>query len=499
MEAQSSGGEGSGERVLDDRYELVELIGSGGMAEVWRANDRRLNRDVAVKVLSGAAGRDASRRKYIEREARALAAANHPNIVAVYDYGEASQDGDEDVVPYIVMELVDGPDLQRYVRERGPLPVDEVRTMLRGVLDGVERAHDVGVVHGDLKSGNVFVGSHGPKVGDFGVARILGQETGTTTVAATPTYAAPEVLRGDRATPASDVYSAACLAFELLTGHPPYEGANGWEIAQKHLESPTPRLRPLRSDIPSDLEGAITRAMEKDPRRRFPSAGAFAAAVDGADDDRPTAAVAAPVAVPPTAATVPVEGSPHRTHPTETIAGRGPDVARLAVFGPFAAAWDKLSAWRRARATETDSARRGWLIAASVALLLLLGLLALSRDRGPQPVVVPDLAGEKVLEASAELRTRGFDVGGVSYRPVTEAKAGLVLATIPAADELVEPGSSVHLIVSALAATPEPVVEERGEGDDGRGKGEEGGDEGNGEGEGERNGNKNDKRGKDKD
>jgi predicted Ser/Thr protein kinase len=463
--------EGTSGRLLDDRYELVELIGSGGMAEVWRANDRRLHREVAVKVISGSGAREPSNRKRIEREARALAAAHHPNIVAVYDYGEAPEDTgrDGDVVPYIVMELVDGPDLQRYVRDRGPLPVDEVRAVLRGVLDGVERAHDAGVVHGDLKSGNVFVGSHGPKVGDFGVARILGQETGTTTVAATPTYAAPEILRGERATAASDVYSASCLAFELLTGRPPYEGANGWEVAQKHLEAPPPRLRSLRSDVPRDLEDAITRGMEKDPRRRFASAAAFATAIGSASEAGATVAVAPPP-VPPSSATVPLGGSSSEAHPTETIAGRGPDVARLAVFGPFAAVWDRLTAWRGARADSPDRTRRGWLIVASAALLLLLGLLALTRDRGPEAVAVPDVEGERVIEASAQLRTRGFDVAGVSYRPVTEGEAGVVLATIPDAKELVEPGTSVHLIVSAHAATPQPVVTRNdGDGDDGDG------------------------------
>jgi hypothetical protein len=130
------------------------------------------------------------------------------------------------------------------------------------------------------------------------------------------------------------------------------------------------------------------------------------------------------------------------------------------VFGPFAGVWDKLRA-RRDRATarpDDDRTRRGWLVAASVALLLLLGLLLLTRDTAPKPVAVPDLSGENVVDASAQLRTRGFEVGGVSYRPVTEGKSGIVLATIPSAKEMVAPGSSVHLIASALAATPEPVV-----------------------------------------
>ena len=269
----------SGKRVLDDRYELIELVGTGGMAEVWKAHDRRLGRDVAVKILAGPATNDESRRRRIEREAKALAATNHPNIVAVYDYGEEEASPDGECLPYIVMELVDGPDLGRYVAEHGPLPVDETREIMSGVLAAVERAHVSGVVHGDLKPANVFIGPHGPKVGDFGVARILGQETGTTTVAATPTFAAPEVLRGERATPASDVYSAACLTYELLAGRAPYEGASGWEVAQKHFESPPPHVRRVRPDVPSDLDAAIYRGMEKRERKRFASAADFGDAI----------------------------------------------------------------------------------------------------------------------------------------------------------------------------------------------------------------------------
>ena len=476
MGSESHGSPNAVGRVLDDRYELLELVGAGGMAEVWRARDRRLDREVAVKVLSGVAARDPSRRKRIEREARALAAAHHPNIVAVYDYGEAPTDTgrDDDVVPYVVMELVDGPDLQRYVRERGPLPVDEVRLILHGVLEGVERAHAVGVVHGDLKSGNVFVGSHGPKVGDFGVARILDQETGTTTLAATPTFAAPEVLRGERATPASDVYSASCLAFELLTGRPPFEGANGWEVAQKHLEAPAPKLRSLRSDVPSDLDGAISRGMDKNPRRRFGRAAEFAAAIGasaaGAPAHRPTETV-------PVADHAPAASSGAGSPPTEAITRPGPDVGKVAVLGPFAGLWERLADRRRATDRRDDRGRRRWLVAASIALLLLLGLVLTNRDSGDEPVAVPDVKGESLVDAAAKIRTKGFDVGGVSYRPVTEGKAGQVLATVPATGELVEPGSSVHLIASALAATPEPVVQERGGGDEEGKDGRAGGDE----------------------
>ena len=358
------------------------------------------------------------------------------------------------------MELVDGPDLHRHLAERGPLPVDEAREIMRGVLAAVERAHASGIVHGDLKPGNVFIGSHGPKVGDFGVARILGEETGTTTAAATPTFAAPEVLRGERASAASDVYSAACLAYELLTGRAPYDGANGWEIAQKHFEEPPPRVRRARPDVPNDLETAIQRGMEKRPQRRFASAASFADAI-GADIP-PDAATA-----PPVDRTVPVAAVPEtRPDATEVIGAPREDPVRAALFGPFA----RVASWfaeRRGRERGDRRSAAAWspLVAGVVAvvLLLLLGSLLL-RDRGPESLAIPDVTGEKLSDASATLRERGFTVD-VSYRPVTEGEAGRVLETIPASTELAPAGSDVHIIASAFASTPEPVVTKAPEGD----------------------------------
>jgi serine/threonine-protein kinase len=281
-------------RVFADRYELRSLLGTGGMSEVWRALDTSLDREVAVKAVTGPASE--SNKKRIEREALALASLSHPNIVAVYDSGE------DDGVPFIVMELVDGTDLHRYLAERGPLTVAETVEIMEGVLAGIDRAHASGVVHGDLKPANIFIGSHGPKVGDFGVARILEHETGTTTVAATPSYAAPEVLRGERATPRSDVYSAGCVLYEMLAGRAPFVGTNGWDVAQQHLNEPPPKLARVRTDVPADLDAIVRRSLDKDEKRRFPRAAAFAAAL------REPVAASATVPVAAEGATVPVSG-----------------------------------------------------------------------------------------------------------------------------------------------------------------------------------------------
>ncbi len=451
-------------RVLEDRYELISLVGTGGMAEVWCAHDRRLGRDVAVKLLTGHAVDDSARRRRIEREARALAATNHPNIVSVYDYGEA-EGPHGSVQPFVVMELVDGPDLQQHLVQTGPLEVREAVGMMSGILAAVDRAHEAGVVHGDLKPANIFVSSHGPKVGDFGVARILEEETGSTTVAATPTFAAPEVLKGERPSTSSDVYSAACLAFELLAGRPPYAGANGWEIAQKHIDAPVPSVRSFRSDVPVELDRAIKRGMDKDPRRRHATAGDLATAIAATTPSITTSSGDETVAV----GTVSAAGVT-ASEGTEVISGLRPNIARAAVFGPMAGWWARVSSASRARMPKGKRGRA--LLAVLVALLLLVAFITL-RNPAPGLVTVPDVVGKKVADASASLRLKGFKVDDVSYRAITKGEPDRVLTTIPSPDEIVEPGTNVHLIASAPARTPDPVVTSQpDEDDDGDGDGE---------------------------
>ncbi len=417
--------------ALDDRYELIELVGAGGMAEVWRARDTRLDRDVAVKVIPGAAARDPSRARRITREAKAMAALSHPNVLAVYDYGE-----DAVGEPYIVTEFVDGPDLRAYLTEHGPLPAARVVGIMQGVLSGVQVAHDAGIVHGDLKPANVLMSADGPKVGDFGVARVLEQETGTTTVAATPACAAPEVLKGERSTAASDVYSAGCVAFQLLTGRTPYDGSNGWEIASKHIQEPAPHVREF-VDVPPALDAAIHRAMAKEPERRFASATEFAGALG-----EPTASMPATV---PVASRIPV-GAPGG----DTVAlGERPDLAKVAVLGPFAT-WP-------ARIRNRFERGPSWLpLLVFVPLLLLVAFLAF-RSPSPTVVNVPDVRGKVVTEAVAILQKAGLKPD-ISYRPITSGRAGIVVETLPAPTTKVNRGANVHVIATALAQTPTPTV-----------------------------------------
>ncbi|HYZ91888.1 MAG TPA: protein kinase [Actinomycetota bacterium] len=439
-------------QLLDGRYRLGEVIGSGGMAEVRRATDEKLGRAVAVKLLSGPAARDKSMRKRIEREARALASLSHPNIVGVYDYGEAAGPS-EQVQPYLVMELIEGPDLHRHVQAKGPLPVGDAVAMLHGILSAVDAAHRAGIVHGDLKPANIVLAADAPKVGDFGVARILAEETGLTTAAATPKFAAPEVLRGERPSAKSDLYSAACVAFEMLTGRPPYEGSNGWEVAAKHMEEPVPSARDLRPEVPAEIDELIRRNMQKDPGRRSPTAKDFAEGLT----ESPGAPATVQVRPDPEAVRAVVE-------PTEALPDR-PDLAGAVKYGALAGFWSR---------------RRRYVMALGFTGLFvaLLAIFASAIRTGADPdVAVPDVRGMTSAAAATQLRKTGFSPD-VVYRPIVTGTEGIVIETIPRAGAMVRKGSEVHVVAGALVSTPEPPQrddEKRGDGEkrgkDNRGRG----------------------------
>ena len=268
------------ERVLSGRYKLLERLGSGGMADVYRAIDHRLRREVAVKVLRPIDG-DPSFAERFRREARHAASIQHPNVAAIYDVGE---DGDE---RYIVMELVHGDTLKDVVRRRGPLDEDEALTIAERIAQGLDAAHARGVVHRDLKPQNVLIGGDGrPRIVDFGIAKAMGGTalTSTAAVLGTAQYFAPEQAAGGSADHRSDVYSLGVVLFEMVTGKPPFDGANPIEIAMRHVRETPPRPSSWRPGLRRATDEVVLRALEKDPERRFASAAAMAAALRRARD-----------------------------------------------------------------------------------------------------------------------------------------------------------------------------------------------------------------------
>lgn len=279
--------------LLAGRYELREPIGSGGMARVLVAYDRTLARTVAVKLLDRDTGIPHARERFV-REARMAASLSHPHAVAVYDTGT------DDGTAFIVMELVDGENLAQALRRDGPMGVDAAVGVVDPVLAALGAAHDRGLVHRDVKPGNVLLGRDGSvKLADFGIAKVaegLADLTMTGQVIGTPTYLAPEQAAGRPATAASDLYAGVVL-YEALAGHAPFRGGNAIAVALAHQRDEVPPLDAERPGLPPALVAAVHRALAKDPADRHRDAAAFRAALK---DDRGRAGPALAAAGAPT-------------------------------------------------------------------------------------------------------------------------------------------------------------------------------------------------------
>jgi len=274
------------QRTLGDRYRLVRRIGAGGMGTVWEAEDEVLKRRVAVKILAPALCDNGTIAARFEREAQAAARLTHPNVAQVFDYGE------DDGCPYIVLELVPGSTLRAVLERRGPLPPGEVAGTGAQIADALAAAHAEGIVHRDVKPGNVMVCPDGRvKVMDFGIADAAWFEplTDTGTIMATARYISPEQATGRGATGASDVYSLGAVLYELFAGRLPFDGDSPIAIAHAHAyEVPEP-LAEAAPGVPASLRAPVEAAMRKDPAER-PTAAELAAALRAAGSgDEPTA------------------------------------------------------------------------------------------------------------------------------------------------------------------------------------------------------------------
>jgi eukaryotic-like serine/threonine-protein kinase len=260
--------------VIAERYEVLELVGTGGMSSVYKAHDQLLERNVALKVLHPHYGDDTEFVERFRREARAVAQLSHPNIVTVIDRGES--EGHQ----FIVFELIEGENLKELVNRTGALPARRAVELVAAIADGLAFAHEQGLVHRDVKPQNVLLNGDGEaKVTDFGIARSLDVEHGVTqtgTVLGTSNYLSPEQASGKQVTPATDVYSLGVVLYELLTAEVPFPGENFVAVAMKHLNDPVPDILERRPDVPMRLVAAMEHALEKDPARRFSSMREFA-------------------------------------------------------------------------------------------------------------------------------------------------------------------------------------------------------------------------------
>jgi len=356
--------------VVDGRYRVERRLGSGGMADVWLAEDTHLQRRVALKVLHRRFAQDQEFVERFRREAESAAGLQHPNVVAVYDRGEFGGSY------YIAMQYLEGPTLKALI-ESGLRP-DQAVALIRQVLEAARFAHRNGIVHRDLKPQNVIVDPEGKAVvTDFGIARAgVSEITQTGSVMGTPHYLSPEQAQGYDVTSVSDLYSIGVILYEALTGRVPFEGESAVAVAMKQVSQTPQRPSSINPQVSPALDAVVMRALEKDPGQRFQSADAFIAALDAAMRE-PTATGAS----------------------TDSFAALPPVVAAAA---EGAEAEDPEQEARRKR-------RRNWIIAAVVAILIgVLAGFALTRDNTTE---VPDVTGKQLEFAILQLERNGFQVG----------------------------------------------------------------------------------------
>ncbi len=416
---------------LGDRYEIKQIIGRGGMAEVHEGLDSRLNRRVAIKVLRADLARDPIFLERFRREAQSAAGLNHPNIVSIYDTGEDTytEGITRTSVPYIVMEYVDGVTLREMLQNGPRILPERGLEILAGVLAALDYAHRHGIVHRDIKPANVMINTHGDaKVMDFGIARAMSDAatsvTATSAVMGTAQYLSPEQARGEVADARSDIYAAGCLLYELLTGSTPFTGDSPVSIAYQHVNSQVTPPSHLDPSIPPTLDAIVLQALAKNPTSRYQSAAQMRADVERAIAGMPISAAAN----------------------TQVFTQSAPTTAI-----PIVELEDNAQSGRakksrpRSKKFKIGSAVAG-LVAAVTAVFLLASTLF--GGGGGNNATVPDLRGKTTAEAQLLLESVGLALGTQAPTPDENAIKGTIVGQDPAAGERLEKGQAVNIKVS---------------------------------------------------
>ncbi|WP_062314201.1 Stk1 family PASTA domain-containing Ser/Thr kinase [Demequina rhizosphaerae] len=480
-------------KILAGRYEVGDLIGRGGMAEVHVGYDTRLGRTVAIKILRADLARDPSFQTRFRREAQAAAGLNHPSIVAVYDTGEdtiVNPDGNPQAVPFIVMEYVEGHTVREILKGDVAAPIDEAVEITAGVLAALDYSHHAGLVHRDIKPANIMLTPTGAvKVMDFGIARALadaGQTmTQTQAVVGTAQYLSPEQARGENVDARSDLYSTGCVLFELLTGRPPFVGDSPVSVAYQHVREPAPRPSQFASDVPPELDQVVMRALSKNRDERYASAqefladlrsvmagdgvspstgavalgsaalgagaaGVAAAAMAGGDEAEPESGateIMPEPAVSGQTAVMPGAAWAANGQPTSVTPGGAPATAAVDTIEE-----DEDPAAIRRRRIIQWSILGAALVAAA---LLIAALFMMTREAPavePSPsaasVEIPELEGFTKADAKEELATLGLEAE-FKNEASDEIEQDLVTRTNPKAGRNVEEGSTVTVFISS--------------------------------------------------
>jgi eukaryotic-like serine/threonine-protein kinase len=421
--------------LIDGRYKVLTRLGSGGMADVYCAEDQQLGRKVALKLLHRRFAEDAEFVERFRREASAAAGLQHPNVVGVYDRGEW------DGTYYIAMEYLPGRSLKDVIRQEAPLEPVRAIDMTIQILKAARFAHRKGIVHRDLKPHNVMVDDEDRvKVTDFGIARAGASDmTETGSIMGTAQYLSPEQAQGHAVSQSSDLYAVGVILFELLTGHVPFDAESAVSIALKHVSEAPPAPSVFDPSVPPALESIVLWALEKDPAARPADADAFINALEEAREatvaqEAPgqRTAIFAPAAIPP---------DPYAE-----------DVLAAAAVGAAAgaAAAETPPAYYAGPAVVVDPEERrrppwwAWLLAALALAAIVLGIVLLT---GPGDVTVPRVVGQQLPAATSELRAAGLET---TVDRVTSGKpVGQVLAQDPAGGDRAKDGSTVTLTVSS--------------------------------------------------
>jgi eukaryotic-like serine/threonine-protein kinase len=400
--------------IVDQRYRLEEKIGTGGMADVWLAADKELDREVAVKILHDRFAQDKEFVERFRREAQSAAGLQHPNVVSIFDRGEF---GD---TYFIAMEYVDGPQLKDLVK--GGMSTKDAIDFTRQILTAARFAHRKGIVHRDLKPQNVLIDGEGrARVADFGIARGESSDiTATGSVMGTAQYLSPEQAQGKETTPRSDIYSIGVILYEALTGRVPFQGDSAVAVALKQVSEAPRRPSAINPNVPPALDAVVMRALAKDPEARFKDADAFLKALDAA------------------------EKAPDQPRPEDTAA-----------FAAVTPAGERTDVRRdEPEEYEDYEERRGWSRGRWILVALLVaavaGLVAFALTR-PERVAVPNVIGQEEGTARQLLEDKGFDADTVS-RP-SAAPRDTVTEQDPIPGEKVDEGSTIVLTISSGPAS----------------------------------------------
>lgn len=428
-------------KLFAGRYRILKSIGRGGMADVYLAKDLILdNEEVAIKVLRTNYQTDQIAVARFQREARAMAELNHPNIVSIRDIGE------EDGQQFLVMEYVDGSDLKKYIQDHAPLSNNEVVRIMEEVLSAMTLAHQQGIVHRDLKPQNILLTKDGTvKVTDFGIAVAFAETslTQTNSMLGSVHYLSPEQARGSKATVQSDIYAMGIMLFEMLTGHIPYDGDSAVTIALQHFQKPLPSIIDENKNVPQALENVVIKATAKRLSDRY--ASTFEMSRDL------MTALSYNRSREPKLVFEDTENT--KTLPKVTTSTSVPSTTEQLLKKQKAAKEDKVATENQATKAKTKKKKSRRMFGTLMKIFFAVVIVAIAiftylTLTSPSTVSVPDVAGSSLSEAKTTIKSSGLKVGTVHKVSSDTVESGYVIKTSPTAGSSKKEGSSIDIYVS---------------------------------------------------